>query len=39
MIETRCLQFWNIQVIYFPNMVCKTYLPILELIKLNFDQN
>ena len=22
----------------FPNMVCKTYIPIIELLKLNFDQ-
>ena len=38
-IETRCMQFWNCQVIIFSYMVCKTYIPILEFIKLKFDKN
>ena len=39
MIETSCLQCWNSQVIIFPNMVSKTYIPIIELVKLNVDRH
>ena len=31
--------FETVRQLTFPNIVCKTYVPIIELIKLNFDQN
>ena len=37
MIETSCLQFWNSPVSIFSNMVCKTFILIIELIKLYYQ--